>query len=81
MEFLLDYDYNYYLKVLDHNLEDYDPYYDQPCVCYMDENGKDVVVHDRGNEFAALCTLFVNMYPNISFRGAPWIYRYDPEKE
>lgn len=81
MEFLLDDEYDYYLKILDHNLEDYDPYCDQPCVCYKDEDGKDKVVDERGNLFAALCTLIVNMYPNVSFRSAPYIYRYDPEKE
>lgn len=80
MEFLLDDKNDYYLKVFDEDLEDYDPYYDQPCVCYRDEDSTDKVIDNRGNVFAALCTLAVNMYPNLSFRGEPWIYRYDPEK-
>lgn len=80
MNFLLNDDHDYYLKVFDEDLEEYDVYYDQPCVCYRDKDGVERVVDDRGNVFAALCTLAVNMYPNLSFRGEPWIYRYDPKR-
>lgn len=80
MEFLLDDERDYYLKVFE-DFDNYDPYYDQPCVCYRDENGEETVIDDHGNMFAALCTLVVNMYSNVSFRSAPYIYRYDPRKE
>lgn len=81
MDFIFDDDCDYYLKVFGEDREEYDPYYDQPCVCYMDEDGSERVADDRGNLFAALCTVAVNMYPNVEFRSAPYIYRYDPEKE
>lgn len=81
MKFIYEDDRDYYLAVLDEELGDFDPYYEQPCVCYIDENGEEKIASDCGNEFAALCTLAAHMFPNTSFRGAPYIYRYDPEKE
>lgn len=81
MDFLLDDEYDYYLKVFDEDLENYEPYYDQPCVCYTDKDGEEKVIDERGNMFAALCTLVVNIYPNSEFRSDPWIYRYDPRKD
>lgn len=79
MEFIFEDDtHDFYLKALG---EDFDPDYDEPCVCYRGENGEDVVVSSCGNKFAALCTIAVHMYPNVEFRSAPYIYRYDPEKE
>lgn len=72
-----DYETGYYLKAF----EGFDPDYDQPCVCYIDENGEEKVASECGNEFAALCTIAVHMFPNVEFRHAPYIYRYDPEKE
>lgn len=77
MEFILEDEYDYYLKAFD----GFDPDYDEPCVCYIDENGEEKVASGCGNKFAALCTLAVHMYPNVEFRHAPYIYRYDPEKE
>lgn len=81
MDFVLDDEKNYYLKVFDENLEDFEPYYDQPCVCYKDKDGVEHVIDDRGNLFAALSTVVVMSYPNVGYRGAPYIYRYDPVKE
>ena len=81
MDFILDDNHPYYLKVFDEDREYYDTYYDQPCVCYRDRNGDEKVISEQGNLFAALCTVAVNMYPNVGFRGDPWIYRYDPNKE
>ncbi len=80
MDFILEDEYRYYLKVFDKYLEDYDPYYDQPCVCYEAEDGSERVIDERGNLFAALCTVAVNMWPNVDFRGEPYIYRYNPEE-
>lgn len=81
MGFILNDEYDYYLKVFDEDREDYDPYYDQPCVCYRDKAGDEKVISEQGNLFAALCTVAVNMYPNVGFRGEPWIYRYDPNRK
>ena len=79
MKFICEDDeHDIYLKAFG---EDFDPYYDEPCVCYKGENGEDIVVSSSGNKFAALCTIAVHMFPNVEFRHAPYIYRYDPEKE
>lgn len=37
-------------------------------------NGKVKTVDDRGDLFIALCNVAVNMFPNVSFRNADFIY-------
>ncbi len=37
-------------------------------------NGKVKIVDDRGDLFIALCNVAVNMFPNVSFRNADFIY-------
>lgn len=37
-------------------------------------NGKVKIVDDRGDLFIALCNVAVNMFPNLDFRSANYIY-------
>lgn len=41
---------------------------------YKTENGRDKCVDDRGDLFIALCNVAVNMFPNLDFRSADFIY-------
>lgn len=41
---------------------------------YKIVNGRDKVIDDRGDLFIALCNVAVNMFPNVSFRNADFIY-------
>lgn len=46
---------------------------DENCV-YAIKNGHDELYDDRGDLFVALRNVAVNMFPNISFRNADYIY-------
>ncbi len=37
-------------------------------------NGRDKVIDDRGDLFIALCNVAVNIFPNVSFRNADFIW-------
>ena len=37
-------------------------------------NGRVKIVDDRGDLFIALCNVAVNMFPNLDFRSADYIY-------
>ncbi len=56
-------------------LEDDDSYYvsDDGCV-WKTVDGKDTEIDDRGELFIALRNVVVNLFPNVSFRSAPYIY-------
>lgn len=60
-------------------MEDLDDYFikknedDENMVC-VTENGQEKVVDERGDLFVALCNVAVNMFPNVSFRSADYIY-------
>lgn len=41
---------------------------------YKTVNGRDKVIDDRGDLFIALCNVAVNVFPNLDFRGAAYIY-------
>lgn len=41
---------------------------------YFLENGKEQKLDDRGDLFIALRNVAVNMFPNLSFRSADYIY-------
>lgn len=66
MPFILEEDFKYYPKRFD----------DENCVvCYLDEEGNERVIDDRGPLFIALCNVCVNMFPNVEFRGESFIYK------
>ena len=64
MDFVLDEDIDFFVKK---------DCYDNNCVCYM-KDGHDEVYDDRGDLFVALRNVAVNMFPNVSFRSADYIY-------
>ena len=41
---------------------------------YVTRNGHDECVDDRGDLFVALRNVAVNMFPNVDFRSAEYIY-------
>ena len=66
MEFILDEDFDFYPKRFD----------DEHCaVCYLDGDGDERVIDDRGELFIALCNVAVQIFPNVYFRGADFIYK------
>lgn len=47
---------------------------DDELVVYRVEDGQDKIVDSRGALFVALSNVAVNMFPNLDFRGADYIY-------
>ena len=64
MEFILEEDFDYFVT---------EDEYGEKAV-YKTENGRDKCVDDRGDLFVALCNVAVNMFPDLDFRGADYIY-------
>lgn len=62
MDCALDEDANYFIK--------------DGAVCKT-VNGEDKVIDDRADLFIALRNVAVNMYPNVLFRNADYIYSLD----
>ena len=67
MDAVLDEDTDYYVVRDD---------FGDSIVCYM-KNGHDEVYDDRGELFIALRNVAVQMFPNVRFRSADYIYRKD----
>lgn len=64
MEFILEEDFDYFVT-------------EDECgekSVYKTENGRDKCVDDRGDLFIALRNVAVNMFPNLNFRSANYIY-------
>lgn len=66
MEFVLDEDIDFFVKKNS---------YDENCVYYI-RDGHDELYDDRGDLFIALRNVAVNMFPNVYFRSADYIYNY-----
>lgn len=67
MNYVLDENTDYFVKKSD--------YFDYDCVYYINNaSGKEVLYDERGELFVALRNVAVNMYPNLSFRNAEYIY-------
>lgn len=66
MEFVLNEDIDFYVRK--------DCYGDN-CVYYC--NGHDELYDDRGDLFVALRNVAINIFPNLSFRSAHYIYKED----
>ena len=64
MEFVFDEDVEMFVKE--------DEYGDNGV--YFLENGKEQKLDDRGDLFVALRNVAVNMFPNLGFRNADYIY-------
>lgn len=64
MEFIMEEDFDYFV------IEDG---YGGKAV-YKTENDRDKCVDDRGDLFIALCNVAVNMFLNLDFRSADFIY-------
>lgn len=47
---------------------------DGDLMVYRVKDGHDEVVDYRGDLFVALCNVAVNIFPNLPFRGADYIY-------
>lgn len=67
MEFVLNEDIEFFVRK--------DSYGDN-CVYYIN-NGHDEMYDDRGDLFVALRNVAVNIFPNLSFRRADYIYKED----
>lgn len=65
MEYVLTEDIDFFVRK--------DSYGDN-CVYYI-KDGHDEMYDDRGDLFVALRNVAVNMFPNLSFRNADYIYR------
>ena len=65
MEFVLNEDINFFVQK--------DCYGDN-CVYYI-RDGHDEMYDDRGDLFVVLRNVAVNMFPNLSFRNADYIYK------
>lgn len=52
---------------------------DGDLMVYRIVNGHDEVYDYRGDLFVALANVAVNMFPNVEFRGADYIYSYGEE--
>lgn len=65
MEYVLTEDIDFFVRK--------DSYGDN-CVYYI-RNGHDEMYDDRGDLFVALRNVAVNMFPNLSFRSADYIYK------
>ena len=66
MEFVLNEDIDFFVRK---------DCYDNNCVYYT-KDGHDEVYDERGDLFIALRNVAVNMYPNVYFRSADYIYNY-----
>ena len=66
MEFVLDEDIDFFVRK---------DCYDNNCVYYI-KDGHDEVYDERGDLFVALRNVAVNMFPNVDFRSADYIYNY-----
>ena len=66
MEFVLNEDIDFFVRK---------DCYDNNCVYYI-KDGHDEVYDERGDLFIALRNVAVNMYPNVYFRSADYIYNY-----
>ena len=66
MEFVLDEDTDFFIRKNS---------YDENCV-YHTKDGHDELYDDRGDLFIALRNVAVNMFPNVYFRSADYIYNY-----
>ena len=64
MDFVLDEDTDFFVRKDD---------YGENCV-YVIKNGHDEKYDDRGDLFVALRNVAVNMFPNVYFRSAEYIY-------
>ncbi len=64
MEFVLNEDIDFYV---------HKDCYGDNCVYYY--NGHDELYDDRGDLFVALRNVAVNIFPNLSFRNADYIYK------
>lgn len=65
MEFVLDEDIDFFVRK---------DCYDNNCVYYI-KDGHDEVYDERGDLFVALRNVAVNMFPNVYFRSAKYIYK------
>ena len=66
MDYILDMGYNDFFVRKN--------FYDETCVyCIVD--GHDELYDERGDLFVALCNVAVNMFPNLEFRSADYIYK------
>ena len=65
MEFVLNEDIDFFVRK--------DSYGDN-CVYYI-RDGHDEMYDDRGDLFVALRNVAVNIFPNLSFRSADYIYK------
>ena len=65
MEYVLTEDIDFFVRK--------DSYGDN-CVYYI-RDGHDEMYDDRGDLFVALRNVAVNMFPNLSFRSADYIYK------
>ena len=65
MDFILSDDFGYYMTENESG---------EKMVCRT-VNSRDKVVDDRGDLFIALCNVAVNIFPNLDFRNADYIYR------
>ena len=66
MGFVLDEDTDFFVQR--------DSYWSGENAVYTIENGHDEKYDDRGDLFVALRNVAVNMFPNVSFRNADYIY-------
>ena len=48
---------------------------------WLTENGHNTKIDDRGDLFIALRNVAVNMFPNLMFRNASYIYNNESTKE
>lgn len=67
MEFVLDEDRKFYVKK--------DEYGDN--VVYLKACNQETIYDDRGDLFVALRNVAVNLFPNVLFRNADYIYNKD----
>lgn len=65
MEFVLNEDMDFFVR---------ENCYGDNCVYYI-KDGHDEEYDDRGNLFVALRNVAVNMFPNVLFRSADYIYK------
>ena len=65
MEFILNEDIDFFVK---------ENCYSENCVYYI-KDGHDEIYDDRGDLFVALRNVAVNIFPNVSFRSAKYIYK------
>lgn len=64
MDFVLDEDVDYFIRKNEFDKSE----------VYVVKNGLEIKIDDRGDLFIALRNVAVNMFPNLSFRSADYIY-------